>query len=241
MKENAKYQSDFMMQFSNELKHNISDLYAFFLANKSEIANRDQVQKRVNGLMAKTLELGSIVEDKLDYANIKSGDFKLQETVYNIRSVIELKIREFADQEDKSANHIKLHISDDVPDKLVGDPTRIGSIIGKLLEGYSLNSDEGGFSIEVGAKKRSYSTDLEIRAHDESYSIGKKRAEYIHSYLTSRGISDVRDEELDATGFPLVGYHINAMSGQLEVHSDSGQGTEFLITIPQLEVRGGGV
>ncbi len=41
------------------------------------------------------------------------------------------------------------------------------------------------------------------------------------------------------SGLSLVGYHINAMSGTLEVNSEEGKGIEFVIRLPQLTVTGG--
>ena len=61
----------------------------------------------------------------------------------------------------------------------------------------------------------------------------------MRNYLSNRGLSDEHDDEFDMTGFSLVGYHINAMSGEFEMNSEIGKGTEFIIRIPQLEVTGG--
>lgn len=239
MKEDAKSQSDFMMQFSKELKQSVSEMYSFFSVGKSKEDLDERIQKKVYGLMARTLELGSIVEDKFDYIDIKNGDFKLSETVYNIRAVVEMKIKEFTDQGEISGDKLSYSISDEVPEKLVGDPSRIGSMIGKLIESSNMYNKGTWIRVEVDARKESYSTDIIIRVADGGGGIEKKRLEFMRGYLSSRGLSEVRDEEFDKSGFSLVGYHINAMSGSLQIISEPGEGTEFIITIPQLMVTGG--
>ncbi len=237
MKENARNQSDFMMLFSNELKASIGELYTFFAKNKDD--KNILLQKKVSGLMARTLELGSIAEDKVDLTNIMNGDFKLQETIYNIRSVAEMKVLEYGDQAEKAGNRIEFNIADDVPGKVVGDPARIGSVIGKLIEYCNKRSQGTVISVEIDTKVQSYATQLHIIVSDGGTVADKKFTDYIHGYLTSRGYSDLRDEELDMSGLSLVGYHINAMSGTLEVNSEEGKGIEFVIRLPQLTVTGG--
>lgn len=239
MKEDAKNQSDFMMQFSKELKQSVSEMYSFFSVGKSKDELDERIQKRVYGLMARTIELGSIVEDKIDYIDIKNGDYRLSETIYNIHAVVEMKIKEFTDQGEISQERISYSIDDDVPEKMVGDPARIGSMIGKLIESSNMYNKEAWISVDVKALKKSYSTDLVIRVADGGGGIEKEKVEFMQSYLSSRGLSDVRDEEFDKTGFSLVGYHINAMSGKLKIISELGKGTEFIISIPQLMVAGG--
>ena len=235
MKENAKSQSDFMMEFSKELKQSVSEMYSFFSVGKSREELDDRVQKRVYGLMARTLELGSIVEDRLDYIDIKNGDFKLSETVYNIRAVVELKIKEYTDQGVISKDQITFTIDDDVPEKLVGDPARIGGLIGKLIENSNQYNRGTWIRVDVENRKKSYSTDLVIRISDGGVGIDREQVEFMQEYLSGRGFKDERGEELDKAGLSLVGYHINAMSGKLEINSELGRGTEFVITVPQLQ------
>ena len=239
MKEDAKSRSDFMMKFSNELKQNVSEMYNFFSAGKENEMTYEQLDKKVYSLFARTMELGSIVEDKVDYINIKNGDFKLNETIYNINSVVEMKIKEFTDQSDTEAGLISYSIDDNVPDKLVGDPARIGSLIGKLIESSRRYNSDAWISLNISSRKRSYSTELIIKITDGGNGIEKDRLEFMRNYLSNRGLSDEHDDEFDMTGFSLVGYHINAMSGEFEMNSEIGKGTEFIIRIPQLEVTGG--
>ncbi len=239
MKEDAKSQSDFMMKFSSELKQNVSEMYNFFSGNKEQESDSDKANKRVYSLIARTMELGSIVEDKLDYISIKNGDFKLNETIYNINSVVEMKIKEFTDQSDVASGLISYSIDPDVPDKLVGDPARIGSLIGKLIESSHRYNKDAWINVQISSGKKSYSTELIIKIADGGNGIKKDKLEYMRNYLNNRGRSDEHDDEFDMTGFSLVGYHINAMSGELKINSEIGKGTEFVIRIPQLEVMGG--
>ena len=69
----------------------------------------------------------------------------------------------------------------------------------------------------------------------ENGGIDREQVEFMQEYLPGRGLKDERDEELDKAGLSLVGYHINAMSGKLEINSELGRGTEFVITVPQLQ------
>ena len=237
---NAKNQTDFMTWFSSELKQNVGELYSFLSSERNREDKNSSTQKKVYGLVGRTLELGSIVEDNLDYTNIKNGDFRLWETIYNIRSVVEMKLAEYTEMTEERGNSLSFNISEEVPQKLVGDPVRIGGIIGKLIENANNRVHSSFVNVDIGVIKRTYSTDLVIRAADGAEAIDKKQAEYLRSYLSSRGSSRVMDDELDALGFSLMGYYVNAMCGIVEINSEAGMGTEFVVTIPQIEAKEGG-
>ncbi|MCR5420469.1 MAG: PocR ligand-binding domain-containing protein [Lachnospiraceae bacterium] len=236
---NAKNKSDFMMWFSGELKQNVSEIYSFLHTEKNSDDNNNKMQKKVYGLVARTLELGSIVEDNLDYTSIKNGDFKLWETIYNIRSVVDMKITEYKVHTEDKSNELIYTISEDVPEKVVGDPARVGAIIGKLIENSNERSDNSWIKVDISVKRRSYAANLIIKVSDGGEIIEKKKLDFMLSYLSSRGISQVMNEELDEKGFSLVGYYVNAMSGKISISSDKDKYTEFVITIPQLEAKGG--
>ena len=134
-----------------------------------------------------------------------------------------------------SKDQITFTIDDDVPEKLVGDPARIGGLIGKLIENSNQYNRGTWIRVDVENRKKSYSTDLVIRISDGGVGIDREQVEFMQEYLSGRGLKDERDEELDKAGLSLVGYHINAMSGKLEINSEPGRGTEFVITVPQLQ------
>ena len=54
--------------------------------------------------------------------------------------------------------------------------------------------------------------------------------------MKSGGFSDIRSDESDMLGFSLIGFYVNIMSGVIELKSEPGKGTEFIVSIPQLAV-----
>ncbi len=231
---NAKNQNDFMSWFSGELKKNVSELYYFLSSDRNKNENNN-VNKKVYGLVGRTLELGSVVEENLDSVSIKNSDFKLWETIYNIWSVVEMKTTEYTEITEKNGNKLIFHLDEDVPQKLVGDPVRIGSIIGKLIENSNSRTHDSFIRVDIGVERKTYSTILIIRVSDGGEPIDKKQTDFIRSYLSSRGSSMVINEELDISGISLLGYYINAMCGTIELLNESGKGTEFVVRIPQIE------
>ena len=238
IEDTARTQSEFLTQFADDMQQSVKELFLYISDAGNEQAT-DHIQKNVDMLLARTMKLGSIVEDSVDYVNIINGIFDLNESVYDIRRIAELKVSEYLTKADEKNDTIEFRVSEDVPLLLMGDSGRVGTIIGKLIENSVRFTENGKIHLVIEKEEFSYSCILIIRVMDNGVGIEPEKLEYIKNYMSSRGFSDTKDEEFELIGFSAVGYCINALSGELDIKSRLGVGTEFIIRIPQLEVEGG--
>lgn len=234
----ARTQSEFLTQFAAEMQQSVKELF-LYLSNDDKEKKTEHIQKNVDMLLARTMKLGSIVEDSVDYVNALNGVFELNESVYEIRRIAELKVSELLAKADEKNLLLDFNVDPKVPMLLMGDQGRISTIIQKLLENSIRYTEEGSVQLIIEAEPLSYSTILILRFIDTGVGIEESQAEHIRTYMSSRGFSDSRDEEFELLGFSLVGYCVNAMSGTIALKSRLGIGTEFTIRIPQLMVEGG--
>ncbi len=236
----ARTQSEFLARFADDIQKSITELF-LLLSDDGEDRNTsmEPVRKQVDMLLARTMKLGAMVEDSADYANTMNGIFEINESVYDIRRIAELKLSEFISRAEEKNNGLSFIVEESVPRLLMGDATRISTIIGKLIENSIRYTENSTVQLRISAKNVSYSTILIISVADGGVGIEPKQAEYIKNYMSSRGFSDTRDEEFEMLGFSLIGYCVNAMSGTIDLRSSPGAGTEFVIRLPQLRVEGG--
>ncbi len=234
----ARTQSEFLTQFADEMQESVKELF-LYLSEESGEKSTEHIHKNVDMLLARTMKLGSIVEDSVDYVNAMNGVFDLNESVYDIRRIAELKVSEFLAKAEEKNDTLDFKVEASVPKLFVGDHGRVSTIIGKLLENSIRYTENNVINLFISAEKVSYSTVLVIRVKDGGVGIEASQAEYIKNYMSSRGFSDSRDEEFEMLGFSLIGYCVNAMSGTIDIKSRLGIGTEFIIRLPQLAAEGG--
>ena len=233
--QSVRSKNDVVVRFSNELKQKVAELTTFF----SQATTKDpegQIQRNVDKLLAQTLMLGAVVEDTMDYVEIMNGTFDLKESVYGPRSVFERKVMEYRQQAAEKGDTLTFSTDENVPDLIMGDPGRICSVIGKLVENSIRYTENSFIEVHIGSRTEGYALMLEISVRDGGVGIEKKQAAYIRSYMLSRGKTETTDEEFEMLGFSLVGYCVNAMHGDIELNSAPGEGTEFIVRIPQLAV-----
>ena len=237
VEDTARTQSEFLTQFADEMQQSVRELFLYLSETEHE-KSTEHIQKNVDMLLARTMKLGSIVEDSVDYVNAMNGVFELNESVYDIRRIAELKVSEYLAKAEEKNDTLDFRVDEHVPQLLMGDSGRVGTIIGKLLENSIRYTENSVIHLLIGAEELSYSTVLVIHVVDGGVGIEEKQAEYIKNYMSSRGFSDSRDEEFEMLGFSLIGYCVNAMSGSIDLRSKLGVGTEFIISLPHLTVEG---
>ncbi len=238
MEKSIRSQSEFLTQFADDVKKSVSEMF-LYLSDSSKEERESEIKKSIDVLMARTLKLGNMVDGSMDYVEAVSGVFDLNEAVYDIRDVVENQISRNMERALEKNDSLTYTIGDDVPERLMGDPGHVGTILGKLIENAILYSENSFIKVVISTEFSTYGVMLVISVADGGVGIEPSQAEYIKNYMESRGFSDAKNEEFEMLGFSLIGFCVNAMSGSIDLSSKPGSGTEFVIRLPQLAVEGG--
>ena len=238
MEKSIRSQSEFLTQFADDVKKSVSGMF-LYLSDSSNEDRESEIKKTIDVLMARTLKLGNMVDGGMDYVEAVNGVFELNEAVYDIRDVVENQISRNMERALEKNDTLTYTFADDIPERLMGDPGHVGTILGKLIENAVHYSENSFVKVMISTEFSTYGVTLVISVADGGVGIEPSQAEYIKSYMESRGFSDAKNEEFEMLGFSLIGFCVNAMSGSIELSSKQGSGTEFVIRLPQLAVEGG--
>ena len=69
--------------------------------------------------------------------------------------------------------------------------------------------------------------------------MSKEQLKDIEEYMRNEKMSTLEKEQSMDLGLSIVRLLLRQMSGKLKVTSNEKQGTEFIVTLPQLEVKEG--
>ena len=238
MEKSIKSQSEFMTQFAEEVRTSVREM-ALYISDSTGKEGEMDIVRSMDLLMARTLKVGNVMEGSRDFLDSINGVFELNESVYDVRDVVENQISHNMDRAMKKGNTLNYVIADDVPKRLMGDAGHVGTILGKLIENSIRFTQNGFVTAEVSTEKTTYGCLLKLKVSDGGVGIEPRQAEYIKSYMESRGFSDAKNEEFEMLGFSLIGFCVNAMTGSIELNTEQGRGTVFEIRLPQLPVDGG--
>ncbi|MBO6148005.1 MAG: PocR ligand-binding domain-containing protein [Lachnospiraceae bacterium] len=232
----VRSQSEFISQLSADLKNNVNEL-AEYLSHASEVEG--SAKEKVDSLLHRAAQLGGMMEDTVDYLNLTEGDFSLSETTYDVAIVVDKFLEEIRPELENAGHAIHLLVSESLPSLMLGDPSNITQILRKLVECSAKREDSETTEINITCSKDSYATLLTIRIADFSV-IGPEELDSIRSYLGNTNKSVIENQDFSMLGYATIGHLLSKMAGKIIVNSND-HGTEYILTIPQLAVVGGGL
>jgi len=181
-----------------------------------------------------------IINDILDLSKIESGKMELvparYETVGMISDTVQLNLSRIGSKQIA----FNLNINEDVPSEMFGDELRIKQILNNLLSNAFKYTQKGrvdlSISAEYGDKEDSSDVTLVCHVSDtgqgmEDWQVSRLFDEYSRFDLTTN-----RMIEGTGLGMSITQHLVSMMKGEISVKSDPGEGSSFIVRLPQCRV-----
>ncbi len=180
-------------------------------------------------------QLLSLVNDVLDLAKMEDGKFDLEYSDYQIYSVL----YDCAKIEKTKANDKKISlvfdVDKDIPRTLYGDENRIKQIVLNLISNGIKYTPKGSVSVSVGYEDEPDETiTLTISVTDTGLGIPEEKLEHI--FLDYDQIGEAKTVDGIGLGLCISKQLVELMGGTIDVKSKYGEGSTFLVRIPQTVV-----
>lgn len=231
----VRSQSAYIMNMSLNMENNFNK-WVTNVRNAVNSGSSEMMETTVKNLLNESSNASTIIGDTVEYIRMMGGDIELNETAYSLRDVLDRIVRntETAFAEKQLFAHVD--IDDSVPEFLLGDSGLIGQIINKLIYDSIFFTEKGGITIKASCRKSSYASMLRIKISDTGRGMTSEQLERVQRFFTDTYLMD-DDKYRESLSFPMIGVLMKYMSGKVEVSSVENVGTEFVLTIPQLEVK----
>ena len=228
--------SDFLSSMSHEIR---TPLNAIVGLSEDITLYKDEVPKEVYedsiDIQNASHTLLEIVGNILDINKIESDKMEVIENKYNFREEIEGMVRVTITRIGEKNINFHLYIAEDIPYELIGDKGKVKEIINNLLTNSIKYTDEGEINLKITCVNdlSKNISNLIISCQDTGKGI---KAENINRLFTKFDRLDVeRNTTTEGTGLGLAITKglTEMMGGKINVQSQYGKGSIFIVTIPQ--------
>jgi PAS domain S-box-containing protein len=173
----------------------------------------------------------TIINDVLDFSKIEAGRLDLETTAFGLREAVEDAVRLLAPKACERRLELLCRVASEVPDRLVGDPTRLKQVLTNLVGNAIKFTDEGEVSIDITAECRSAAPlGLHVIVRDTGIGIPKDKHGPIFSAFVQADGSTTRKYGGTGLGLSICARLVEMMGGRIWVESEPGAGSAFHFT-----------
>ncbi|MEM1217337.1 MAG: ATP-binding protein [Bacteroidota bacterium] len=224
----AQDKNRFFSMISHEIRTPLNAIMGMtHLIRESPLTEKQQEQ--VSILEFSSNSLLTLVNDLLDFNKLESGKEILDERLFHLPATCRRIIKSYLPQAQKKDLDLRYSYAENLPHEWIGDPIRIGQIIGNLLTNALKFTQRGMVHLKVGG---SAETGVVIQVVDTGIGITSEKAEKIFEefnqvdYQLGKALGGV------GLGLPIAKKLAEAMGGTIVVQSQVGLGSTFTCTLP---------
>ena len=226
--------SDFLSSMSHEIR---TPLNAIVGLSEDIGSYKDQVPEAVSedaeDIINASQTLLEIVGNILDINKIESNKLEIVERVYEPKDAIETVAKIDSVRIGDKSIDFKVNIAEDLPYELIGDKVHIKEIVNNLLTNAIKYTEKGEINLNVRCINKGDLSNLIISVQDTGRGI---KAENITKLFTKFERLDVEKNtttEGTGLGLAITKHLVEMMHGTINVQSQFGKGSIFVVNIPQ--------
>lgn len=228
----ARTKAAFLANMSHEIRTPMNSIIGFTEMLLLKHSLPEKSRKHLRTVLNSAQSLLVIINDILDISKLESGKFVLEKTYFHLPNALALTLQT-VDQQAKEKNlDIKLEIDASLPQKYLGDPTRLRQVVLNLVSNSIKFTQEGYIRlfVKMDAKDR-----LHFIVQDTGIGMSENQVKSVFDSFVQADESTTRCFGGTGLGTTISKQIVNIMGGDIWVESKLGEGSEFHFTC-ELEV-----
>lgn len=223
-----KAKSDFLANMSHKIRTPLNGILGLIdLVLKSNLTEqqRDYLQKSKTSSKA----LLHVINDILDYSKIEAGKLDLENTVFELNSVM----RNIKDLFEHQANIKEVSLNIKINNKfiLIGDPLRLTQILTNIIGNAIIFTDKGNIDVNVELiKEDQHYKKLKFIIKDSGIGMSQEVQKNLFLEFSQADNSITRKHGGTGLGLPISRQLVKLMSGDIWVKSRISGGSKFIFT-----------
>lgn len=232
LKDAQSAKDDFLANVSHELRTPLNTIVGVSSDLAGQDLPADAKQAALDILMAGR-NLTFLVADIVDFSELEGDRVHVQNDRYSISSVINDLVNMAGAWNSEKHLEIIVDISSDMPSELIGDSMKIYRVILNVLNNAIKFTRYGGVCAEISFRKEEYGGNLCVKVKDTGIGMSEDEIARLNDVYNQADTGRGRTEGGVGLGLPIARKLTAYMNGFIHVESVKGEGSEFMITIPQ--------
>jgi len=217
---------------SHEIRTPLNGIIGFTDLLKEDELTEKQLE-RVNAIQTASYSLLEIINELLEYSKLSAGLEQFESVVFNLNSVVD-NVMYLCDTLITGKNiELITTIADDVPEGLIGDPSKLSQILLNLVGNAVKFVEEGSITLSIVIKKeRGNQLFLAFSIADTGIGISENNLEHIFDSYKQAEYDTQAKYGGSGLGLSIVKQIIDNLGGDISVNSKLGEGTTFRFMLP---------
>ena len=229
--------STFLSNMSHDIRTPMNAIIGFATLATANIDKKDKVKDYLAKILASGNHLLSLINDVLDMSRIESGKIHLEETEVNLSDVLHDLKTIISGQIHAKQLELYMDTLDVVDEDVLCDKIRLNQVLLNLLSNAIKFTHPGG-TVSVRVTQIHNAPEgkglYEFRVKDNGIGMSPEFARRIFEPFERERSSTVSNIQGTGLGMAISRNIIDMMGGTIEVQTEQGKGTEFII---HLEMR----
>ena len=230
-----KAKSAFLSNMSHDIRTPMNAIIGFTTLAVSNMDDRKKVRDYLGKILSSSNHLLSLINDILDMSRIESGKIHLEETEVNLSDVLHDLKTIISGQIHAKQLELYMDAMDVTNEDVYCDKTRLNQVLLNILSNAVKFTPAGGtVSVRIrqcpGTQK---GTELyEIRVKDNGIGMSQEFVQKLFSPFERERTSTVSRTQGTGLGMAITKNIVDMMGGTIEVRTEQGKGTEFIVRLP---------
>ena len=226
----SEMKNDFINNMTHEFKTPIAtiSLASDSITNALVINNPDKVRRFADIIKQENKRMNGQVEKVLQMALIDRDTIKLNFTAINLHEVINQALGNISLQVEKKDGIVSSNLKADRP-VVEGDMNHISNVINNLLDNANKYSPE---KPDITVSTRNMSNGVEMTISDKGIGMTKEAKKKIFEKFYRVHTGNLHDVKGFGLGLAYVKAMVTAHKGSIDVRSELGKGSSFIVFLP---------
>lgn len=226
--------SDFLSSMSHEIR---TPLNAIVGLSEDNLTYEDKLPVEVvensKDIQNASQTLLEIVGNILDINKIESNKVEIVDNPYIFREEITKLVRVTSTRIGEKPIDLRLRIAEDIPYELIGDKVHVKEIINNLLTNAIKYTEKGEILVDIKCINRKDISELIITVKDTGRGIKAESINKLFNKFERLDVEKNTTTEGTGLGLAITKSLIDMMNGKINVQSQFGKGSIFIVHLPQ--------
>ena len=225
--------SHFFSSISHDLRTPLNSIIGFSKLAGKELDNKQNLKEYLDKIVSSSEHLLELVNDIVDFARIDNGEVKLSKSPATLKALVLESTEMFRPKMNEKQVYFEVDVEKMETDPVECDKERFKQILTNLLSNaYKYTPSRGRVSVKGALIEKGERLTYEIRVHDTGIGMSEDFLKHIWEPYPKEELIMVNENQGTSLGMALVHSLTEMMEGTIDVTSQPGRGTEFVIKMP---------